>query len=230
MISVVTLTYKRKHLLEEAIQSFLNQDFKGESEMLILNDSPEVEYIFEHPKVRIINHKKRFDSIGKKLEFAMKQAKGDFVYRLDDDDLLTPWALTVVNEYIENNKGNDIYRCAHHYFFSNNNFISVSSSINNGNCYSRDFINRIEFPNTSGDEDNTITFCRNASVFTGDLGRYSMIYRWGMSTYHISGMGNYQDNQYVLSKTDQLCEKEIGQIKLNPNFKKDYYIELNNFN
>lgn len=223
MISVVTLTYKRKHILEEAIQSYLNQDYEGESEMLVINDSPDVQYVFDHPKVRIINSPTRFSSIGKKLQYGFQQAKGDYLYRLDDDDLLSPWALSIVNEYITENPGKDIYRCAHHYFFSNNEFASISSSINNGNCYSKDFINKIEFPETSGNEDNTITFWRDANIYNGDKGRYSMLYRWGMYTYHISGMGNYEDNDYVLSRTDQLCEKEEGVIELNPHFKNDYY-------
>lgn len=69
MISVLTLTYQRHNLLEEAIESFLRQDFSGESEMIIINDSPKVEYVFEHPKIRIINVKERFPSLGQKLKF-----------------------------------------------------------------------------------------------------------------------------------------------------------------
>jgi glycosyltransferase involved in cell wall biosynthesis len=223
MISVVTLTYKRKHILEEAIQSYLNQDYTGESEMVIINDCSDVEYIFDHPNIRIINCRERFPSIGKKLEFGFKQTLGNYVYRLDDDDLLTPWALSIVNQYIKQNPDNDIYRCAHHYFFVNNNFDNLSSSINNGNCYSKEFINRIEFPNTSGNEDDKITFWNNAKIYNGDVGKYSMIYRWGMSTYHISGMGNYENNEHILSKTDSYCEDENGIITLNPHFKNDYY-------
>jgi len=223
MISIVTLTYKRKNLLEEAIQSYLNQDYQGDSEMVIVNDSPDVNYIFDHPKIKIINCKYRFSSIGKKLEYAFKNANGNYLYRLDDDDLLTPWAISIVNEYITENPNKDIYRCANHYFFTNNKFTSISSSINNGNCYSKNFINKIEFPEVSGNEDNTITFWRGASIYNGDKGKYSMIYRWGMETYHISGMGNYENNDYILSKTDELCEKESGTIKLNPHFNNDYY-------
>jgi glycosyltransferase involved in cell wall biosynthesis len=223
MISVVTLTYKRKHILEEAIQSYLNQDFIGESEMLIVNDSPDVEYIFNHPNIRIINHATRFNSIGKKLEFAFNKANGDYLYRLDDDDLLTPWGLSIVNEYIIENPNKDIYRCAHHYLFTNNNFTCISGSVNNGNCYSKKFINKIGIPDVSGNEDYEITFLRSANTFTGNKGKYSMIYRWGMQTYHISGMGNYHDNDYILSTTDSLCSKETGIIELNPHFKNDYY-------
>ena len=47
MISILTLTYQRHKILEEAIQSYLSQDFEGESEMVIINDSPDVEYVYD---------------------------------------------------------------------------------------------------------------------------------------------------------------------------------------
>ena len=59
MISVLTLTYKRHHLLEEAIESFLRQKTE-DCEMIVINDNPEVEYVFDHPQIFIINHNKRF--------------------------------------------------------------------------------------------------------------------------------------------------------------------------
>ena len=55
MISVITLTYKRAWLLEEAIYSCLAQPKNILSEMVIINDNPESELIFDHPNVRIIN-------------------------------------------------------------------------------------------------------------------------------------------------------------------------------
>ena len=99
MISVLTLTYQRHHLLEEAIHSFIHQGYAGEKEMVIINDSPEVEYRIDHPDVKIINLNVRLSSIAKKLEWGFTQCKGDWIYRLDDDDLLTPWALQLQKEY-----------------------------------------------------------------------------------------------------------------------------------
>jgi cellulose synthase/poly-beta-1,6-N-acetylglucosamine synthase-like glycosyltransferase len=226
MISVITLTYQRHHLLEEAMQSFLEQDYKGEIEMVIVNDSDKVEYRYEHPQIRIYNIKERFSSIGKKLEWGMKQCKGQFVYRLDDDDLMTPWALSLVNEYKNENPDYDVYRCQHHYFFSNNKYEGLSDSINNGNTYTKSYINRIDFPDKSGDEDNTITFHRGAKIYTGDTGRYSMIYRWGMQTTHISGIGSVE-NDIVYNQVDKYA-KEEGIIDLHPHFRNDYYTPLEN--
>lgn len=224
MISVLTLTYQRKDLLEEAIQSFLDQDYNGESEMVIVNDCPDVVYSFNHPKVTIYNLSPRFSSVGSKLEWAMKRTKGDHVYRLDDDDLMTPWALSLHHDYIINNPDFDVYRCQHHYFYSNNEYQYLSDSINNGNCYSRDFINRIEWVDKSIGEDDYITFQQKGKIYIGDTGRYSMGYRWGMGVYHISSMGD-RPNEEIYKLTDKF-NTEKGIIELHPKLKKDYWSEI----
>ena len=99
MISVLTLTYQRHQFLEEAMYSFLHQSYDGEREMVIINDSPTVEYRIDIPNIKVINLNKRFSSVGKKLEFGFTQCSGEYIYRLDDDDLLAPWALELQNEY-----------------------------------------------------------------------------------------------------------------------------------
>ena len=100
----------------------------------------------------------------------------------------------------------------------------MSDSINNGNCYSRDFINRINWIDKSIGEDNHITFHQNANIFTGNTGKYSMAYRWGMGVYHISGMGDKPNNE-IYQMTDK-SNTENGIIYLNPNLKKDYWSEI----
>ena len=228
MISVLTLTYQRHHILEEAIQSFLLQDWEGESEMVVLNDSPLVKYEFDHPKVRIINLDTRFSSVGKKLEYGFAQCKGDYIYRLDDDDLMTSWALRLQSQYQAEKPNCDIYRCQKHYFFCHNEYEGLSDNINNGNCYAKSYTQRIAYPNVSGSEDNDITFHQNANIYTADTGRYSMIYRWGMGTFHISGMGVENTTEYILNKVDQsVGDMEQGVIILNPHFNQDYYSKIN---
>jgi hypothetical protein len=226
MISVLTLTYQRHHLLEEAIYSYLSQDWEGESEMVIINDSPLVQYKIENPKIRIINCDTRFNSIGKKLEFGFSQCNGEYIYRLDDDDLMTPWALSLHAEYRKQNPDCEIYRCQKHYFYSHNEFQGLSDSINNGNCYSKSYIDRISIPDSSMGEDNNITFFNNAKIHIGDLNKYSMIYRWGMGTYHVSGMGHDKNNSYVQAKVDAHIEHVEGIVTLEPNFKENYYNKL----
>jgi glycosyltransferase involved in cell wall biosynthesis len=230
MISVLTLTYQRHHLLEEAIYSFLSQDWDGDAEMVIINDSPIVKYEIDNPKVRIINCDKRFSSISRKLEFGFKQCKGDYIYRLDDDDLMTPWALTMHSKYRELRPNMDVYRCQKHYFFCENKYQALSDSINNGNTYKKEYIERIPFNDSSMGEDNYITFFHNATIYTADLGRYTMIYRWGMNTFHVSGMGGDKGPDYVNNAVDMAVKHIEGTVKLQPKFKSDYYSFLPEYN
>lgn len=224
MISVLTLTYKRKQLLEEAIESFLKQLPFSDCEMVIINDCPDIKYIFEHPQIKIINCEERFPSIASKIEWGYKQCKNDYIYRLDDDDLLTPWALNNVKIDIQNNPGFEIYRSEGMYFFQDNKFIKESSNINNGNVYTKDYLNRIKFPDKSGDEDNYITFGHNAKIYESKL-KHSMIYRWGGNTNHISGYG-IQSNEFILQASDNLLSEEKGTYKLHPHFNNDYYLQI----
>jgi len=224
MISVLTITYKRPHLLEEAIESFLRQGGVAGAEMVIVNDNPEVDYVYDHPSIKIFNIKKRFPSIAAKLEWGYKHCTYNFIYRLDDDDLLAPKALrNVAITIIESPLDYDIYRSRDHFFFVNNVYEKKSSNINNGNIYTRKYLDRIKWPSKSGDEDVEITFGNNASI--SDKVPTSMIYRWGMNTLHISGMG-IQPNEVVLAKADQMLDEESGVIQLNPHFDNDYYSQL----
>ena len=223
MISVLTITYKRHHLLEEAMESFLQQRVVG-AEMVIVNDNIEVDYVYDHPSIRIFNLKERFPSIAAKLEWGYKQCQNHYVYRLDDDDLLAPWALENVKQDILNNPGHEIYRSRGMYFFVNNEFQKEDSNINNGNVYSKSYLDRIKFPDKSGDEDADITFMHKANIYQSKL-KHSMIYRWGMGTLHISGMG-IQPNEVILARADEVLKEELGVIQLNPHFDNDYYSQL----
>ncbi len=224
MISVLTLTYKRPHLLEEAIESFLSNDDFYPKEMVIINDNPEVEYVYDHEDVRIINCKERFPSIAAKIEWGYKQCKNHYIYRLDDDDLLNKSAMSTATLDILENPGYEIYRSSGMYFFVNNVFEKMSSNINNGNIYTKDYLDRIKFPDLSGTEDNDITFGHKAKIFESKR-KPTMFYRWGMGTFHISGMGA-QPNDVILNQADKVLDDRTGKITLYPKFLNDYYGQI----
>lgn len=231
MISVLTITYQRKALLEEAIESFLRQDFSGESEMLIINDYADVDYEFDHPRIRIINRKERFPSIGQKLKYGFSECHYDHIYRLDDDDLLAPWALRHSWDDITAHPDYEIYRSNGHYFFEHNVMKGISGNVNNGNIYTKKYLSRIEIPDSSIGEDYAMTFDFNAKIYTSTREQKTMIYRWGMNTYHVSGMGN-KSNDIINQQTDCIVshesagkntDSEKGLVVLNPHFQKEYF-------
>ncbi len=223
MISVVTLTYKRYHILEEAIQSFILQN-RDDCEMVIINDAKEVTYSLKNPlpNIRIINTPNRFNCIFSKLNYAFSIAKYDLMYRLDDDDLINKNGLNEAIKSITQNPGYDIYRSDKHVFFQNNEYLHQSSNVNTGNIYSKNYIKRVPQRTSSFGEDAYLTFENRAKIFTIDYP--TMIYRWGMNTYHISGFGNV-DSSVSFAKIDTMVE-EGGHIELVPRFKQDYYSKV----
>lgn len=225
MISVLTLTYGRKKLLEESIFSFLQQN-TDKNEMVIINDEVEVKYKLNYPNVKIINLDKRFSSISKKLEWGFKQCKYEYIYRLDDDDLLSPNALKRVEEQIIENPNYEVYRNYKHYYFEHNKFLGVNGSINTGNVYTKKYLNRINFGDKNFGEDDDITFKFNAKIHESNK-EPTMIYRWGMNTYHVSGMGDIEKKR-MENWVNKLLEKNNGEIDLLPKFNDDYYKILKN--
>lgn len=225
MISVLTLTYGRKKLLEEVIFSFLRQN-SDSSEMVIINDEACVFYKYDHPNIKIINLDKRFSSISKKLEWGFGHCKYDYIYRLDDDDLLAPDALKFVENQILQNPGYDVYRNQNHYFFQDNKFIGLKGNVNTGNVYTKNYLSRVNFKDKNFGEDVDITFGFGAKIHDSTKNP-TMIYRWGMKTYHVSGMGDI-GNEKTEKWVDRLIDNNKGEIILLPNFESDYYKMLNN--
>ena len=229
MISVVTLTYKRRHLLEEAIESFLQQN-QADCEMVIINDDVNVKYSYDDSRIRIFNLAKRYTSIIEKLQLGFFLASNKYMFRLDDDDLLSEHCLRDAKDIIVKKPGYDIYRSKNHYFFNNNVYDRISSNVNNGNIYTKEFISKIEWDDPGTAEDVWLTFDCGGKIY--EYPEISMLYRWGMSTYHISGIGNfYEDPEDALKKLTT-TDNNKGKVRLNPHFANNYYeqVKQNNLN
>ena len=189
--------------------------------MVIINDSKHSKYYINHPQIIIHNLRDRFSSISKKLEWGYKQCKYNFIYRLDDDDLLAPDGLNRAENFIKENEGYDIYRSKETIYFVENKYENKTVNTNTGNIYKKEYFDRIKFNDNSFGEDYDITFKRNAKIYE-DCGNPTMIYRWGMNTYHISGMGNIR-NQEMMQNVDRMTMTSVGKYHLKPHFNDDYY-------
>jgi glycosyltransferase involved in cell wall biosynthesis len=95
VISCQCITYGRPELLEEAIESFLRQDYEGEKELVILNDHSEQELVYDHPEVIIVNITRRFNTVGEKRNACVSLCKGDVIFPWDDDDISLPWRISL---------------------------------------------------------------------------------------------------------------------------------------
>jgi glycosyltransferase involved in cell wall biosynthesis len=91
---------KRKHLLEEAIESFLRQDYPNK-ELILVNDAPGQVLVCDKPGVRIFNLSERFKTLGEKYNWAINACDGELICSFEDDDISLPHRLSFSAEQIE---------------------------------------------------------------------------------------------------------------------------------
>ena len=98
MVSVVTLTYNRAHLVEDTIRSVLAQDYT-DFEFLVVDDGSEdhtEEVIRRIPDQRLrYFHLPHSGKISALRNFALKESKGEFIAFVDSDDVWEPKKLSI---------------------------------------------------------------------------------------------------------------------------------------
>jgi len=101
MISVIMSVYKpNQKYLDEAIASILNQTYK-DFEFIIINDG----CLFSHvddPRIRVISNEKNI-GLTKSLNFALDIAQGEYIARMDADDVSYPKRLEEQVKFLDEN-------------------------------------------------------------------------------------------------------------------------------
>jgi hypothetical protein len=237
-ISCYCSTYGRpKILIENSIQCFLEQDWAGPKELVILNDFDKQELIFNHPEVKIINTKERIKPLGKKFNENISLCKYDLLATWEDDDIFLRNRLT----YSYNNMCDDIFH-THDAFFEKDKFEIIKSRniFHSTHMFSRELFNNIGKYN---DQDSCDLDIAIMEKFKNKIGNYSQdtkykdifyIYVWsGSQSYHGSGWGTSVKNiseaiiDIVNNKINN-GEVETGQIALSPKLRYNFYKYLPN--
>ena len=123
-ISVVMSVYNGSNHLKPAIESILNQSF-SDFEFLIINDASTDNSLgiiksYDDKRIVIINNEGNL-GLTKSLNKGITLAKGDYIARMDCDDICVSTRLQKQYDYLEDNK--DIAVCGTNY-----NIISGSNS------------------------------------------------------------------------------------------------------
>ena len=128
-ITVLMPVYNAEKFLKEAIDSILNQTFK-DFEFLIINDastdnSKKIIISYQDSRIRYFENKKNL-GVAKTLNRGLRLAKGEYIARMDADDISLPDRFKKQVEFMEknpqtaicgtwlqliNNKVDDIWRC-----------------------------------------------------------------------------------------------------------------------
>lgn len=230
MVSCICMTYgripDRQYLIEEAIESFLRQDYPNK-ELIVINDTPGQELVCNAPGVRIINHPERFPSLGEKSNYAVSIARGDLVAPWDDDDISLPWRLSRTVELL----GDADYLNIRRYWLIDDQGLHGDHPIycaHNGSLITRAAFESLGgYAKLSYGYDSELEERINASDLNVvdplrggpslPLDQWFYIYRWGVSPNHISS--RQLDSYYV-----EIAKAPIlkGRFTLTPHWRQEY--------
>jgi glycosyltransferase involved in cell wall biosynthesis len=241
-ISCKCITYGRVDLLEEALHSFLIQEYEGPKELVIVNDYPLQTLKYEHPDVRIINLTETFETIGAKENFAVQNCKADIIAVWDDDDVAMPNHLSNIAKYFE--PGSDLLHWQNGVYYNEPDSIALTALGNSGIVYSRKIWQEIgghPLENAGYDMSLVLAIKRVSSavvIASPPDDEVSWFYMWGGRGYHMSGQGtDTADRPNVIKRHSDHIEGlrregkiQTGEVQLVPAWRNDYRQMLENFN
>jgi glycosyltransferase involved in cell wall biosynthesis len=227
-ISCICPTYSRPELLEEAIESFLRQDFKGEKELIILNDFADQELVFDHPEVRIFNTSERFQTLGEKYNAMFALAKGEFLTPWEDDDIFLPHRLSYAMKKI-NETGADYHKLPLAYCWHYGHITEITGNLFYcTGTWSKKLLEKTTgcgAVNTAADASLENQLQKHAAEYfledNADIENIYYVYRWSGVTCHLSGFG---DDPEALTKAQSVLRQNArrGKVELSPKWHADY--------
>jgi len=242
-ISCKCITYSRVNLLEEAIESFLKQDYPSDRcELVIVNDYPLQTLIFDHPQVKIYNLNETFPTIGDKENYAIERCSGELIAVWDDDDVALPNHLSNIAKFWKEDAS--ILHWERGVFYNEPNITKIMGLGNSGIVYSKkawEEIGKSPIENAGGD--------MTLVVALQNLGRHKVVlasppdeecswfYMWGGRGYHQSGMGtDTPDKPNIIQRHSDYIEDlrikgkiPTGYVQLIPHWNKDYVQMLKDY-
>jgi len=217
LASCLCCTYGRVHLLEEAIESFLRQDYAGDKELVILNDLDTQELVFWHPEVCVVNVPRRFHTLGEKRNAVTALARGDVLTPWDDDDISLPWRLSLSAERLQ---GRRYWKPTAAWSWRRNRPMDVSRNRFHGQAvFTRELFDEAGgYPHQQQSTDPALESKFGAARVCEDLAPEQLfyIYRWGHGTYHMSAHKADGAAQWAALKAPR------GRIELRPQWRADY--------
>jgi len=235
-VSCMCLTYGRNRELEEAIESFLRQDYEGEKELIVLNDLSRQKLIFEHPEVRIVNLDTRCASVGLKRNRCAELARHDLLFVWDDDDIYLPHRLShSVKRMQEQNL--DFYKPDKGYYWNSGRVTGLEGNLfHSQSCFRRQLFEQAgAYPDMGSGQDwgleKKIKALGHNLYYPENIWTYFYLYRWaGIESYHLSGFGRDEETKtsgeakVALSVGQAIVSGKLatGDIQLKPVWRRNY--------
>jgi hypothetical protein len=217
-VSCVCLPQGRPELLEEAIYSFLQQDYQGQKELVILNDKPNQLLEFDHPEIRIVNLSEQFFEPSQKRNAAIALCSHDLIFVWDDDGIYLPHCISFSIDKFGKRKG--FFKPTKVFVWSDGALrVPRQNIFHSGICLTRKsfdkirgytFNEKLHFYKEEIEAQFERKYPSLVQFYDIAIEDIFYIYRWG-------GVKTFQNND--AAKPDEIKQ---GHIKLNPHWKADY--------
>ena len=233
-MSCVCLTYGRTACLNEAVAFFLAQDYGGPKELIVVNDLDSQEIVYAHPQVHIFNVAERFANLGRKRDFAIRQARGEVIVTWDDDDGYLPAHLRTCVDLIDGYDYAKPDKCI--VMVRDNVAERVASSFMPQVVFTRELYLRAGgYRDQSFGEDTDLSHRMLALPGTSshfavtDDAELTYLYRWANDEYHLSGygpdrpeLGGYELVAAAVHRRQEQGREPRGRVTLQPALRHDY--------
>jgi glycosyltransferase involved in cell wall biosynthesis len=226
-VSCLCLTYGRPALLEEAIESFIRQQWDGPKELIVVNDHPDQKLVYRHKKVRIYNLKRRLPTLGQKRNLSVALALYNHLLIWDDDDIHLPWR---IEETMKAMADSQYFKCGPIWVSEKGELYKHTPKeevwFHGTSGYSRNLYEAIGgYKRINAGEDTDFEIRLKSNKRTNKFWRVSQlpieriyyIYRWSHGHYHTTGCMDLRKIQ---------PEVKRGTYKLEPHWKVDYCKEV----
>jgi hypothetical protein len=242
-VSCICPTYGRVDLLEEAIYSFITQDYQGPRELVILNDYEQQTPVYDHPQVRIINFPKRMRTLGEKYKAAVGLCTYDLIFVWHDDDIYLPHHLTYAVKRHYEHRPNLKPKINKSYFRADKAWVwdgqqmsgPVPGRFHGGSSWSRKQFASVRgyaHINAGYDEEIETQFEKDPRpIIIDDIAPRDIYYIYrqgGTGSYHLSdfareeGGDEYNSVAAFVQRQAEQGEIRLGHIELEPRWQTDY--------
>ncbi|MCB0211674.1 MAG: glycosyltransferase family 2 protein [Anaerolineae bacterium] len=217
-VSCVCLPQGQPELLEEAIYSFLQQDYQGQKELVILNDNADQLLEFDHPEIRIVNLSKQFFAPNQKRNAAIALCAHDLIFVWDDDGIYLPHGISFSIGKFGEWKG--FFKPTKAFVWSNGALRLPRQNIfHSGSCLTRKWFDKVR----------GYTFNKKLHFYKEEIEtQFKRKYPNFVQFYDIAAEDIFYiyrwDGVHIFQTKDAAKPDEIkrGHIKLTPHWKSDY--------
>lgn len=132
-VSVVMPLYNAENFLELSVQSVLQQTFK-DFELILVDDCSTdgtlaIAESFDDARIKILRNEKNLGTPGATRNVGLDAAQGEYVYFMDDDDVLLERGLEVLVDAAEKNSADAVNSTKWYYFKSYENASAEDTDI-----------------------------------------------------------------------------------------------------